>query len=62
MGKGVLSACSYFLLYLQFSDIISLFLRNAHHYDNQLHLFSVITLPFKWQDGMEHVGERKYPK
>lgn len=62
MGKAVLSACSYLLLYLQFSDAISLFLRNAHLCDSQLHLCSVITLLFKRWGGMEHVGERKISK
>lgn len=35
------------------------FLRNACLYDTQLDLCLVITLLFKWQDRMEHVGERK---
>lgn len=38
------------------------FLRNACLYDTQLHLCLVITLLFKWQDRMEHVGERKTSK
>jgi len=38
------------------------FLRNACLCDTQLHLCLVITLLFKRQDGMEHVGERKTSK
>lgn len=38
------------------------FLRNACLCDTQLHLCLVITLLFKRQDGMKHVGERKTSK